>query len=94
MRAEVILQGNQLNIFWHDGHTETIVSDQTNSTGGGADPMAFTHAWHQAILEDFVQSCEIGGEAISSGRSALHVHAVIQAMEKAVQSGIVARVVS
>ncbi|MDA9224168.1 Gfo/Idh/MocA family oxidoreductase [Tateyamaria sp.] len=94
MRAEVILQGNQLNIFWHDGHIETIVSDQTNSTGGGVDPMAFTHAWHQAILEDFVQFCEMGGEAISSGRSALHVHAVIQAMEKAVKSGIVARVVS
>jgi predicted dehydrogenase len=57
------------------------------ATGGGADPMGFTHAWHQAIIEDFARSLATGKEPLASGRSALQVHAVIDAMTRASMSG-------
>lgn len=86
-QAQIRLQGDHLTIHWHDGHHEEITPVDAGGTGGGADPMAFTHAWHQTILEDFVKSIREGIEPLSPGRDALHVHAVIHAMEKAAQSG-------
>ena len=53
------------------------------ATGGGADPMGFTHAWHQAVIEDFAQALVTGNEPLTSGRSALRAHAVIDAMTRA-----------
>lgn len=85
-RAQVLLQGDSLRIDWHNGRTEAIAPDADAGTGGGADPMAFSHAWHQALIEDFVQSLHAGASPIAPPDEALHVHAVIDAMERAARS--------
>jgi hypothetical protein len=43
-KASLHLAEGVLQVHWRDGRTET--HGATASTGGGADPMAFTHDWH------------------------------------------------
>ena len=49
-------------------------------SGGGADPMAFDHAPHRAVLQNFVSAIRNGTAPSVSGRSALEVHRLIDAM--------------
>ena len=68
------------------------MSDQIETTtpvasGGGADPMAFTHDWHQSVLEDFLVTLETGKPPLASGRSALAAHAVIDAITTSARRG-------
>lgn len=72
------LIGGLLEITWRDGRVEQIGA--AAGTGGGADPMAFTHEWHQAILEDFAGALETGRDPAVSGRAALAVHDLIEAL--------------
>lgn len=72
------LIAGRLDLTWHDGSSETI--GQAGGTGGGADPMAFTHAWHQAILEDFAAAITAGRPPAIPGRAALPVHHLIEAL--------------
>jgi len=65
---------------------------ETSATGGGADPMAFTHAWHQTVIEDFAQAVSSGHSPLAPGTEALMSHAVIDAMERASRSGQVEEV--
>ncbi|APX12932.1 Gfo/Idh/MocA family protein [Tateyamaria omphalii] len=81
------LEGDHLRIDWLTGEREDLSPEAASETGGGADPMAFTHAWHQSILEDFVTSVAAGRPPIAPPSEALHVHAVIDAMERAARSG-------
>ena len=85
-RAQATLVGDDLRIDWIDGYQEAVAQSATG-TGGGADPMAFTHAWHQSIVEDFANTMRSGTQPIAPPEGALHVHAVIEAMEKAARSG-------
>jgi len=48
--------------------------------GGGADPMAFSHEAHRRLIEDFVDAIAQRRPPQASGRSALAVHALIDAM--------------
>jgi predicted dehydrogenase len=50
------------------------------ASGGGANPMAFDHRGHRAVLHDFVTAVRTGTEPAVSGRSALQVQRVIAAM--------------
>ena len=84
-KARALLEGDALRIDWIDGETEVLGTDQ--STGGGADPMAFTHGWHQSILEDFAQAIRVGCAPLATGQEALQVHAAIDAMTRASASG-------
>lgn len=77
--ASVHLQGNSLEVFWRDGRRESIGS--TGGTGGGADPMAFSHGWHQAIIEDFAEALAEGRSPLINGREALKVHSLIESIE-------------
>ena len=86
-RAEAHLAGDTLRLDWHDGRNEVIAPATHSSTGGGADPMAFTHAWHQAIIEDFVGAVKTGTAPLAPPDEALHLHAIITAMEQAARSG-------
>lgn len=52
----------------------------SESSGAGADPMAFDHAAHRAVLEDFVAAVQTGRQPAVSGRSALMVQRVIEAI--------------
>ncbi|WP_300011901.1 Gfo/Idh/MocA family oxidoreductase [uncultured Roseobacter sp.] len=83
--AAAHLASGVLTLTHLDGRVEAFGADA--STGGGADPMAFTHDWHQTILEDFATCITTGQAPLASGTSALEAHRVIDAMERANASG-------
>lgn len=85
-KAAAHLASGVLMVTHLDGRTETF--GEVTITGGGADPMAFTHDWHQTILEDFANSITTGTAPMASGTSALHAHRVIDTMERAARSGM------
>lgn len=74
----VHLQSGMLKVSWCDGREE--VFGETASTGGGADPMAFTHEWHQDIILDFAKGLKEGRPPLVPGRTALQVHQLIEAI--------------
>ena len=84
-KAAAHLASGVLTLTHLDGQVETFGAEAT--TGGGADPMGFTHAWHQSVLEDFAASLSTGDTPLATGRSALDAHRVIDAMERASRSG-------
>lgn len=76
--AAARLQGAELTIQHHDGRCQIIGS--AAGTGGGADPMAFSHEWHRALIADFADAIRDGREPAVSGRSALAVHRLIDVL--------------
>ncbi|MEX0969394.1 MAG: Gfo/Idh/MocA family oxidoreductase [Paracoccaceae bacterium] len=84
-RASLRLQSGELHISWRDGRTEQFGANAT--TGGGADPMAFTHDWHQAIIEDFAQALALGRAPAITGQDALAAHDLIDAISRAAATG-------
>lgn len=72
------LQSGVLTLNWRDGREEQF--GDVCTTGGGADPMAFTHTWHRSIIEDFSNAMDAGTKPCVSGREALRVHALIDAL--------------
>jgi predicted dehydrogenase len=57
-----------------------VVAEGSSAGGGGADPMAFSHEPHRRLIEDFVDAIREGRPPQANGRSALAVHALIDAM--------------
>jgi predicted dehydrogenase len=84
-RAAAQLGSGVLTLTHMDGRVET--TGAAGGTGGGADPMAFTHAWHQSVIEDFARALIDGRPPMATGRSALRTHAVIDAMQTASTTG-------
>ncbi len=74
------LQSGKLELDWRDGRHE--VSGEDMATGGGADPMAFTHEWHQTMIEDFADAIRSGRPPLAPGREALAVHYLIDAINR------------
>ena len=74
------LDPGTLHIDRHDGTSETV--GQSETSGAGTDPMAFTSEWHRTIIEDFGEALAEGGPPMISGRDALEVHRLIDAIEK------------
>ena len=56
-------------------------------TGGGADPMAFPHDWHRDLIAGFVDAVQSDREPVASGREALMVHRLIDALMESSRSG-------
>ena len=77
-QASVTLGSGRLTVHWRDGRTED--HGAAKATGGGADPMAFTHAWHQSILTDFIAAASENRSPVASGRAALQAQQLIDAM--------------
>ena len=77
-KAVAELKTGELKISWHDGKTEHFGNETTS--GGGADPMAFTHEWHQAIIEDFADSLLQNKDPLVTGKEGLKVHKLIDAL--------------
>jgi predicted dehydrogenase len=73
------LAGTGLALRWQDGRSEELAPD--NLPGGtGADPMAFSHAAHRAVWEDFLDAIEQGRAPAVTPRDALRTHYLIEAM--------------
>lgn len=84
-KASLHLGSGVLTLSWRDGREERFGANAT--TGGGADPMAFTHEWHQAIIEDFADALAEGRPPVAPGRAALAAHHVIAAIVRSSAEG-------
>ncbi|ODT66508.1 MAG: oxidoreductase [Pelagibacterium sp. SCN 63-23] len=84
-KASAVLTGGNLTLNWFDGRTETV--GEASSSGGGADPMAFPYDWHMAQIADFADALNQGRQPISTGRSALTVHRLIDALLRSSREG-------
>ena len=84
------LTSGELHLHWQDGRNDTFGAVATS--GGGADPMAFSHAWHQAVIEDFAASLSQARPARVTARDALQVHALIDALTTSSAQGQITEV--
>jgi len=84
-QASLHLEAGQLHVSLRDGSVETF--GEQASTGGGADPMAFTHEWHQDILENFVDALSGKSTSFISGEQAMAAHEFIEATVRSAKSG-------
>lgn len=84
-RASLTLASGQLVTRWRDGRES--VEGAAGGTGGGADPMAFTHEWHQGIIEDFAAALTEGRAPLVTGEAALAAHDLIDATIRSAKSG-------
>ena len=77
-RGSALLEGGRLLVRRH-GQPDLLVEGSL-AGGGGADPMAFPHEPHRRLIADFFDALENGREPVAGGRSALPVHALIDAL--------------
>ncbi len=77
-QGEARLQGGVLTVTRMDGTTTSV--GEAAGTGGGADPMAFPHDWHRDLIADFVAAVAEKRQPLVSGREALKVHRLIDAL--------------
>jgi predicted dehydrogenase len=61
--------------------------DDSEGSGRGADPMAFSHQHHRALITDFLDAIETGREPRIAGREALKVHDLIEALLASARDG-------
>jgi UDP-N-acetyl-2-amino-2-deoxyglucuronate dehydrogenase len=80
------IEGTKLSATFHDG---SAFSEEDGALGGGAgaDPMAFPHHHHRAVLSDFLDAINEDREPKVGGREALKVHRLIDALLRAAQTG-------
>lgn len=79
-KGAIKLQAGVLTVNWHNDSCE--IFGQSTKTGGGADPMAFSCQWHREVIANFADTLEGKATLEASGRSAIKVHALIDAMER------------
>jgi len=79
-RGSAVLEALQLTVNHAEGASEIIGSVQ--SGGGGADPMAFDHGPHRAVITEMLDAIEQGRAPSNNARSALHVQRLIEAVLK------------
>ena len=84
-QASAVLKSGKLSVTWRDGRCEAFGADA--ATGGGADPMAFTHDWHTGIIRDFAEALLEKRPPLVSGREALAVHRLIDALIESSRKG-------
>lgn len=85
--ASLHIESGQLCVSSRDGKVETFGEEL--GTGGGADPMAFTHEWHQEVLENFADVINGGQKPFVSGEEAIAAHELIDAVTRAAKNGTI-----
>ncbi len=82
-RGTAALAGTELKVLFHDGTSIEMAPDEAGKPGAGgtgADPMAFPHDYHRAVLADFLDAIEERRAPRVSGEEALRVHRLIDAL--------------
>lgn len=77
-KCVAVLKSGVLVLKWRDGREEQF--GEIATTGGGADPMAFTHAWHQDVIANFITAIREDTAPLVPGIEALKVHQLIDAI--------------
>ena len=85
-RGTATLSADSLVVQMHGKEPKSFGQEKAD-TGGGADPMAFSHAWHQSVIEDFADAIQHNRMPSITGRSALSAHALIDAIHASSKSG-------
>ncbi len=77
-KGAAVLETEKLRVELMDG---TVIEEgSAGGGGGGADPMAFNHEANTRLLADFLDAIDADRAPRTHGRSALHVHRLIDAM--------------
>lgn len=85
-RGTASLAGTALNVQFQDGRTIAIEAD--GSAGGtGADPMAYPHDYHRAVMADFIDAIQNDRAPRVTGEEALKVHRLIDALIETGKTG-------
>ena len=66
---------------------KTLTLGVCEVSGDGADPMSFDHGPHRAVLQDFIRAIQNATAPAVTGRSALGVQRVIEAIMTSSQTG-------
>jgi predicted dehydrogenase len=89
-KASATLVAETLDIFYKDGRH--VKHEGAESKSGGADPMAFPNDAHKALIADFLDAIDNNREPEVSGRAALRVHLLIDALLQSAEQGKVVAV--
>lgn len=84
-QGSATLEAGELRAELTDGRTIEVGVRQ--ATGSGANPMAFDHAFHRAVLQDFVSAIRNDTAPSVTGRSALQAQRLINAMMESSHRG-------
>ena len=76
------IEGTALKVALMDGQTIALEPD-ASAGGTGADPMAFPHDYHLALITDFLDALDAGRDPRVTGEEALKVHFLIDAILEA-----------
>jgi UDP-N-acetyl-2-amino-2-deoxyglucuronate dehydrogenase len=85
-KGSASLVGSDLSVAHHDGRV-TELKTEFGAGGTGADPMAFPNDWHRGAIADFLDALDHKREPTISGREALKVHRLIDALLEAGATG-------
>jgi UDP-N-acetyl-2-amino-2-deoxyglucuronate dehydrogenase len=80
-----VLAAETLDVYLQDGRH--IHEEGAESKSGGADPMAFSHAAHRGVIADFLDALDEGRAPAVSGREAIKVQALIEAILHSAREG-------
>ena len=72
------LDRGTLDILWRDGRKESY--GEANELVDQGDPMAFKSSWHGGVIADFADAITQQKTPMASGREALKVHRLIDAL--------------
>jgi predicted dehydrogenase len=78
-RGSAVLAAQQLELHGSGGAPPELLGVE-GSGGGGADPMAFDHGPHRALIGEMLDAIEQGRDPSNSARSALPVQRLIEAL--------------
>ncbi|AXV14608.1 gfo/Idh/MocA family oxidoreductase [Neorhizobium sp. SOG26] len=78
-RGTAVFNGDTLEAAFMDGTRESVGGEKSGS-GAGADPTAFGHEMHRALLQDFVDAIRKGTPLRVTGEDALKAHRFIDAI--------------
>jgi predicted dehydrogenase len=87
------LVGTSLSVRFQDGRAIDMEPDQS-AGGTGADPMAFPHDYHRAVMAAFVEAIRSGRPPKVTGEEALKVHRLIDALIETGRRGVPVAVAS
>jgi predicted dehydrogenase len=85
-KGTAVLAGTALEVFHQDGRITAVEADRS-AGGTGADPMAFPHDYHRALIADFLDSIDQVRQPAVTGAQALEVHRLIEALLASSGSG-------
>src|ERR1044072_9459780 len=91
-KATASLIGSDLTVAHHDARVPELKTE-FGAGAAGADPMAFPNDWHRSAIADFLDAIDYKREPTVSGREALKVHRLTDALLEAGKTGGTVRVI-